>query len=51
MDYLIAEEWAVTAEDVLWRRTKRGLVLDDAQRAALEEYMAGHVQARRSAAE
>ncbi len=25
IDYLIAEEWARTAEDVLWRRTKCGL--------------------------
>ncbi len=25
VDYLIAEEWAQTAEDILWRRTKLGL--------------------------
>jgi glycerol-3-phosphate dehydrogenase len=25
LDYLIAEEWARTAEDVLWRRSKLGL--------------------------
>jgi glycerol-3-phosphate dehydrogenase len=25
VDYLVAEEWAQTAEDVLWRRTKCGL--------------------------
>ena len=30
--YLIDQEWAVTAEDVLWRRTKRGLKLDAARR-------------------
>lgn len=37
--YLIGQEWAVTAEDVLLRRTKRGLVLSAEQAAALEEYM------------
>lgn len=37
--YLIANEWAVTAEDVLWRRTKRGLHMDAAQTAALDAWM------------
>jgi glycerol-3-phosphate dehydrogenase len=41
LDYLMAEEWAVSAEDVLWRRTKLGLRLDAAQVAGLEAYMAG----------
>ncbi|MBL8578786.1 MAG: glycerol-3-phosphate dehydrogenase [Mesorhizobium sp.] len=39
--YLIDQEWAVTAEDVLWRRTKRGLVLSPQETATLEEYMKG----------
>ncbi|MBX3527298.1 MAG: glycerol-3-phosphate dehydrogenase, partial [Rhodoblastus sp.] len=25
IDYLVAREWAMTAEDILWRRTKLGL--------------------------
>jgi glycerol-3-phosphate dehydrogenase len=25
VDYLVAQEWAQTAEDVLWRRSKLGL--------------------------
>src|SRR5690606_3029565 len=25
--FLVATEWALTAEDVLWRRTKRGLLV------------------------
>lgn len=25
VDYLMSEEWAMTAEDILWRRTKQGL--------------------------
>jgi glycerol-3-phosphate dehydrogenase len=33
LDYLKAEEWAMTAEDVLWRRTKTGLHLSPSQRA------------------
>jgi len=37
--YLMAHEWAVTAEDVLWRRTKRGLRLGKDQAAALETFM------------
>jgi len=40
VDYLIAHEWARTAEDVLWRRTKLGLRIGDDGRAALTDYMA-----------
>ena len=29
--YLVAQEWAQTAEDVLWRRTKAGLLMSRAQ--------------------
>lgn len=32
-------EWAVSAEDVLWRRTKLGLHMDAAGQAALKEYL------------
>jgi glycerol-3-phosphate dehydrogenase len=41
IDVLIADEWAETAEDILWRRTKCGLHMDAAQRAAVEAYIAG----------
>ena len=37
--YLIRNEWAVTAEDVLWRRTKRGLRLSPEEARVLEEYL------------
>ena len=37
--YLRAEEWAVTAEDVLWRRSKLGLHMTEAERAAVTAYM------------
>ncbi|MBX3584259.1 MAG: glycerol-3-phosphate dehydrogenase [Rhizobiaceae bacterium] len=37
--YLIDQEWAVTAEDVLWRRTKRGLVLTPQEAGDLDRFM------------
>jgi glycerol-3-phosphate dehydrogenase len=40
VDYLRRVEWARTAEDVLWRRTKMGLRLDAAQVAGLADYLA-----------
>ena len=38
--YLVENEWAQTAEDVLWRRTKAGLLMSDAQRARVEALFA-----------
>ena len=38
--YLMAKEWARTADDVLWRRTKLGLRFATAERTALERFMA-----------
>jgi glycerol-3-phosphate dehydrogenase len=49
--YLIEQERALTAEDVLWRRTKRGLHLQPVEAAALKDYMRGLAPGRRSAAE
>jgi glycerol-3-phosphate dehydrogenase len=37
--YFVTEEWAETAEDVLWRRTKCGLHLGASDRAAVAEFM------------
>ncbi|HKV16329.1 MAG TPA: glycerol-3-phosphate dehydrogenase C-terminal domain-containing protein, partial [Reyranella sp.] len=37
--YLMREEWAVEPDDVLWRRTKEGLVLTADQRAAFAQWM------------
>jgi glycerol-3-phosphate dehydrogenase len=39
IEYLIAREWARSADDVLWRRTKAGLQLSAAQRAAVARRM------------
>ncbi len=45
IDYLVREEWARTADDVLWRRTKCGLGLDDAGRARVAAAVAAAVAA------
>jgi glycerol-3-phosphate dehydrogenase len=37
--YLMVHEWAATAADVLWRRTKRGLRISRDQAEALDEFM------------
>ena len=37
--HLMDREWAETAEDVIWRRTKLGLVLDEEQVARIEAWM------------
>ncbi|MGH8616456.1 MAG: glycerol-3-phosphate dehydrogenase [Burkholderiales bacterium] len=39
------QEWATTAEDVLWRRTKCGLHLTSAQQAAVAAWFAGRHKA------
>jgi len=39
IDYLVAHEWAYSADDVLWRRTKCGLHLTLDQRNAVAAYL------------
>jgi len=41
VDYLVANEWTESADDILWRRTKLGLRLSLAQREALAGHLAG----------
>ncbi len=38
--YLMNQEWAQSADDVLWRRSKMGLRFSDGQRANLDRFMA-----------
>jgi glycerol-3-phosphate dehydrogenase len=40
INYLVDEEWAQTAEDILWRRTKLGLHGGETLTAAVEAYLA-----------
>ncbi len=39
IDYLIADEWARSADDILWRRTKCGLHMDDEERLRAAEFI------------
>ena len=39
--YFVEHEWARTAEDVLWRRTKAGLLMTPAQRERVAKVLAG----------
>lgn len=39
VDYLIRHEWACTAEDILWRRTKLGLRFSAADEQKLTDYI------------
>jgi glycerol-3-phosphate dehydrogenase len=41
LDWAIAREWVRTGDDYLWRRTKLGLRLDEAERAAVDDYIQG----------
>ena len=38
--YLMASEWALTAEDIVWRRSKLGLRLSAAEIAAIDDWIA-----------
>ena len=49
--YLVAQEWAAQADDILWRRTKHGLALDAAGRQAFRDWFAANgVQASTASA-
>ena len=39
VDYLLDDEWATEAEDILWRRTKLGLILTTEQQENLVNYI------------
>ncbi|MBA0168736.1 glycerol-3-phosphate dehydrogenase [Pectobacterium sp. CFBP8739] len=42
--YLVEKEWAVTLDDVIWRRTKLGMRLNDAQKQRISDWLANHYQ-------
>lgn len=46
VDYLCSEEWATTAHDILWRRSKLGLFTTPAEQEKLQQYLAKVVQNR-----
>jgi glycerol-3-phosphate dehydrogenase len=45
VDYLVREEWARDAEDILWRRSKLSLHLPAEGARRLAEYLAAHCHA------
>ena len=46
--YLISEEWACTAEDIVWRRSKLGLRLTPQETAALDVWISAQRVAPKS---
>jgi glycerol-3-phosphate dehydrogenase len=46
VDYLMTHEWARSAEDILWRRTKLGLHFTPAQTARLDAYVTERTNTR-----
>ena len=40
VDYLRETEWAVSTQDILWRRTKLGLFTSESEQRALADYLA-----------
>nr|MDJ0613599.1 glycerol-3-phosphate dehydrogenase [Rhizobiaceae bacterium] len=49
--YLIEQEWAQTADDVLWRRSKLGIRFTEDQKSRLEDFMSQNKQPQHLAAE
>ncbi|MDH5247145.1 MAG: glycerol-3-phosphate dehydrogenase, partial [Betaproteobacteria bacterium] len=45
VDYLVREEWARSADDVLWRRTKCGIGMTERERKRVAAYVAKAVAA------
>jgi glycerol-3-phosphate dehydrogenase len=39
VDYLCSQEWAITAEDILWRRSKLGYQFTESERTSLSNYI------------
>ncbi len=48
--HLVEKEWAMTADDILWRRTKLGLRFTASERGRLAEWLAGSAPRRASSA-
>jgi len=49
VDYLQAQEWAQTPDDILWRRSKLGLALSKTEQEELGRFMNDRATAERSA--
>jgi glycerol-3-phosphate dehydrogenase len=42
INYLINKEWAIEIEDIIWRRTKRGLYLTTEQVECIQDFLSTH---------
>ena len=49
LDYLRAHEWACSADDVLWRRSKLGLRFTPQQRDQVSAWMQRHARSKEGA--
>lgn len=49
VNWLVEQEWAVTADDILWRRSKLGLHLPKQAISVLDHYLASYFEANRLA--
>ena len=45
VEHFVGEEWALTVDDVIWRRSKAGLHMPSGTTAALAEYLARRIGA------
>jgi glycerol-3-phosphate dehydrogenase len=44
LEYLVDTEWARNSEDVLWRRTKLGLLFTDKEQQVLEKWLKNYLK-------
>lgn len=44
LNYLVEKEWVVELDDAIWRRTKLGMWLDEAQQARVKAWLAQHAK-------
>ena len=50
VDYLVNQEWALTLEDLIWRRSKLGLFLNEQQQNELDHHLKSRAESAKSAA-
>ncbi len=48
VDWLVEREWATSIDDIIWRRTKVGLVMTEAEKTRLADYLAQRLNLPRS---
>jgi glycerol-3-phosphate dehydrogenase len=45
VEHLVRNEWAISADDILWRRTKLGLRMSNAEHSRLSDWLASRDRA------